>query len=120
MQVSTATLASLIISATWVLCVVARPLNWWKVLLVGMSAAMYPLIFLLPWTSQLFFLDAGNWDLMKWGLFAGVCGAVMIETLWWITGSMRTRNRWMRTRNRYMDELAEQRREESARVRANG
>ncbi len=122
MQVSTATLASLIISATWVLCVVARPLNWWKVLLVGMSAAMYPLIFLLPWTSQLFFLDAGNWDLMKWGLFAGVCGAVMIETLWWITGSMRDEKQfvWMRTRNRYMDELAEQRREESARVRANG
>lgn len=120
-QVSTATLAALILSATWVLCVVARPLKWWKVLLVVMSAAMYPIIFLWEWTAKLFFLDASNWDLMKWGLLAGLCGAVTIEVLWWVTGAARDEKRfvWARTRDKYLEELAEERREESAQVRAN-
>lgn len=121
-QVSTATLAALIISATWVLCVVARPLNWWKVLLVVMSAAMYPVIFLWDWSAQLFFLDASNWGLMKWGLLEGVCGAVAIEVLWWVIGAVRDEKRfvWMRTRDKYVEQLSKDRRKESERVRTNG
>lgn len=121
-QVSTATLAALICSATWVLCVVARPLRWWKVLLVMVSIGMYPTIFLWERTANLFFLDASNWSLMRWGLLAGVIGAVLIEITWWVTGLVTHEKNfvWMRTKDKYLEELAEERRKESARVRAEG
>ena len=105
-QISTATLSALIVTATWVLCVVARPLQWWKILLVVLSAAMYPLIFLWPFTAHLFFLDATNGELMKWGLLAGVCGAILVEIFWWIAGVLKGERQfvWERTHTRFEEE----------------
>ncbi|HNV13815.1 MAG TPA: HAD-IC family P-type ATPase, partial [Dermatophilaceae bacterium] len=55
-QASTASLACLIIVATWVLSVVARPYEWWKVALLVLSVAAYVAIFLVPFTQSLFLL----------------------------------------------------------------
>ena len=47
-QASTAALITLLISALWVLAVVARPYEWWRVALVAVSALAYVVIFSLP------------------------------------------------------------------------
>lgn len=119
-QISTATLATLIVTATWVLCVVARPLRWWKILLVVLSAAMYPVIFLWPFTAKVFFLDATNGVLMEWGLLAGLCGAVLVEILWWVTGAVKGERRfvWARTRERFEAEQQDAKMAEAARKRS--
>ena len=82
-QASTAALAALIVSATWVLAVVARPYQWWKVGLIALSLAAYALIFTLPVTQALFVLDSSNVAFMETGLLIGAVGAAAIEALWW-------------------------------------
>ena len=82
-QEATAALAALIVAATWVLAVVARPYEWWKVALIAASVAAYVLIFTWPLTQQSFFLDSSNQALMRTGLLMGAAGAVLIEALWW-------------------------------------
>ena len=47
-QASTAALITLLISALWVLAVVARPYQWWRVALVATSAVAYVVIFAVP------------------------------------------------------------------------
>ena len=88
-QASTASLACLIIVATWVLSVVARPYEWWKVALLVSSVAAYVAIFLVPFTQSLFLLDAGNAAMMRTGLTVGLAGAATIEAIWWIQGRLR-------------------------------
>ena len=88
-QASTASLACLIIVATWVLSVVARPYEWWKVALLVLSVAAYVAIFLVPFTQSLFLLDAGNAAMMRTGLTVGLVGAAAIEAIWWIQGRLR-------------------------------
>ncbi len=88
-QASTASLACLIIVATWVLSVVARPSEWWKVALLVSSVAAYVAIFLVPFTQSLFLLDAGNAAMMRTGLTVGLAGAATIEAIWWIQGRLR-------------------------------
>jgi len=97
-RVSTATLTTLIVAATWVLAVVARPYEWWKVALIGLSAVAYALIFLLPWTQTLFLLDASDTASMTQALGVGLVAAVVIEVAWWIQGRLRGEKRrlWLR------------------------
>ena len=96
-RVSTATLVTLIVAATWVLAVVARPYEWWKVALIGLSVVAYALIFLLPWTQSLFLLDASDTTAMTRALGIGFVAAVVIEAAWWIQGRVRGEKRrlWM-------------------------
>ena len=85
-QATTATLAGMIVAATWVLAVVARPYQWWKVALVVVSGLAYLLIFSWPLTRELFLLDVGDSRAMATGLLAGAIGAVLIEFAWWGAG----------------------------------
>lgn len=82
-QSATAALAALIVAATWVLSVVARPYELWKIALIALSALMYPIIFFLPITQKLFILDPSNSQAMFVGLIAGIIGAAAIEGIWW-------------------------------------
>ena len=84
MPASTASLACLICVATWVLAVVARPYEWWKIALIGLSAAAYVAIFALPFTRTLFLLDPSDGTAMRTGLLVGLGGAVAVEAIWWI------------------------------------
>ncbi len=85
-QATTATLACMIVAATWVLAVVARPYQWSKVALVLVSGLAYLLIFSWPFTQSLFLLDVGNAGALRTGLVAGLIGAVLIELTWWLRG----------------------------------
>ncbi|GAB5901138.1 HAD-IC family P-type ATPase [Mycolicibacterium mageritense] len=87
-QASTAALITLLVSSVWVLSVVARPYEWWRVLLVAVSVLAYVLIFAMPVTQKLFMLDPSNAPLTFMALGIGVIGAALIEVLWWVQGAM--------------------------------
>lgn len=78
-QASTATLLVLLIMAVWVLCVVARPLNLWKTLLILGSAAGYAVIFTVPALQRVLLLDASNVGLLIDAVVVGLIGSVAIE-----------------------------------------
>ena len=87
-QASTAALITLLVSSVWVLSVVARPYEWWRVALVAVSVVAYLLIFAMPWTQHLFLLDPSNLALTTTALGIGLMGAVLIEVLWWVQGAV--------------------------------
>ncbi|MCK0172708.1 cation-translocating P-type ATPase [Mycolicibacterium sp. F2034L] len=85
-QASTAALITLLVSAVWVLAVVARPYEWWRIALVAGSALAYLVIFSLPLAQELFILDPTNIEVTSIALAIGALGAVLIEALWWVQG----------------------------------
>ncbi|NUP73137.1 MAG: HAD-IC family P-type ATPase, partial [Sinomonas sp.] len=88
-QASTSALITLIAIALWVLAIVARPYEWWKVLLVGVMMAASFAMFALPLTRQLFELDPGNADHTFTALACAAVGIAVIELGWWIDGWLR-------------------------------
>ena len=87
-QASTAALITLLVTAIWVLAVVARPYEWWRVALVGGSALAYVVIFSIPWAQELFILDPTNVAITSMALGVGLVGAAGIEALWWWQGRL--------------------------------
>ncbi|MDY6871206.1 MAG: cation-translocating P-type ATPase [Actinomycetota bacterium] len=87
-QASTAALITLLVTAVWVLAVVARPYEWWRVGLVGVSALAYGVIFSIPWAQELFILDPTNVATTSTALGVGLVGAAAVEALWWGQGRL--------------------------------
>ena len=87
-QASTAALITLLVSAVWVLAVVARPYQWWRVALVAVSGATYVVIFAIPLARELFMLDFSNVKTTSIALLIGVLGAAAIEVIWWVQGAV--------------------------------
>lgn len=87
-QASTAALVTLLVSAVWVLAVVARPYQWWRVALVAASGAAYVVIFAIPLARELFMLDFSNVKTTSIALLIGVLGAAAIEVIWWVQGAV--------------------------------
>lgn len=80
-QAATAALATQILIAWWVLVVVARPLNLWRLaLLIGSIAAYIP-IFSLASAQKLFLLDPSSTEKMTVALICGAIGIVLVELL---------------------------------------
>lgn len=87
-QASTAALITLLVGAVWVLAVVARPYQWWRLALVAVSALAYVVIFALPLAQEKFMLDPSNAALTSMALGIGVVAATVVELLWWIQGRL--------------------------------
>ena len=87
-QASTAALITLLVTAVWVLAVVARPYEWWRVLLVSLSGLAYVVIFSIPLAQKTFMLDSSNLAVTSIALVIGVTGAAVIEVLWWVQGAL--------------------------------
>jgi cation-transporting ATPase E len=87
-QASTAALITLLVSAVWVLAVVARPYQWWRVALVGLSALAYVVIFSLPLARRAFLLDPSNLQVTSLALGIGLVAAAVIELIWWVQGAI--------------------------------
>lgn len=83
-QASTAALITLLMTALWVLAVVARPYEWWRVALVIASGLAYVVIFSLPLARKEFLLDPSNVAVTSTALGIGVLGAAAVEAAWWI------------------------------------
>jgi cation-transporting P-type ATPase E len=87
-QASTAALITLLMTALWVLAVVARPYQWWRVALVVASALAYVVIFSIPLAQEKFLLDPSNAVVTSTALGIGALGAAAIEATWWIRARM--------------------------------
>ncbi|SHI39348.1 cation-transporting ATPase E [Tessaracoccus bendigoensis DSM 12906] len=88
-QASTATLIALIMTATWMLSVVARPYVWWRVVLVCVAYAFYFAVFALPFAHRWLMLDLTNLHTVTIGVLVGLAGMAAIEVLWWVTAIVR-------------------------------
>ncbi len=86
-QASTAALITLLVTAVWVLAVVARPYEWWRVVLVAASGLAYVVIFSIPLAQKAFMLDPSNVGVTSIALLIGALGAAVIELSWWVQGS---------------------------------
>ncbi|MCH9666364.1 MAG: cation-translocating P-type ATPase [Actinomycetia bacterium] len=85
-QASTAALITLLVSALWVLAVVARPYEWWRVALVAVSGLAYVVIFGIPQARELFMLNISNLATTSTALSIGLLGAAAVEVIWWLQG----------------------------------
>ncbi len=85
-QASTAALITLLVSAVWVLAVVARPYEWWRVALVAVSGLAYVVIFSIPVAREQSMLDPSNVEVTTVALVVGFIGAALIEMIWWVQG----------------------------------
>ncbi|SPM34739.1 Magnesium-transporting ATPase (P-type) [Mycobacterium rhizamassiliense] len=83
-QASTAALITLLVAAVWVLAVVARPYQWWRVALVATCGLAYVAIFSTPWAQKKFLLDPSNLRVTGTAVAIGLLGAAAIEATWWI------------------------------------
>ncbi|MVU82110.1 HAD-IC family P-type ATPase [Nocardia sp. ET3-3] len=84
-QAGTTALITLLIIAVWVLAIVARPWNWWKILLVTGSVAGYLILFAVPFTRHFFKLDPSNVALTTSAVICGAIGIVLVEVAWWLS-----------------------------------
>jgi cation-transporting ATPase E len=87
-QASTAALITLLVTALWVLAVVARPYQWWRLALVIGAGLAYVVIFSLPVAQEKFMLDPSNLVTTSIAVGIGVLGAAVIEAMWWIRARM--------------------------------
>jgi cation-transporting ATPase E len=87
-QASTAALITLLVGALWVLAVVARPYQWWRVALVVASALSYVFIFSIPFARKEFMLDPTNMAVTSMALGIGLFAAALVEVIWWVQGAM--------------------------------
>ncbi|MEB3070226.1 HAD-IC family P-type ATPase [[Mycobacterium] vasticus] len=87
-QASTTALITLLATAGWVLAVVARPYQWWRLMLVICCGLAYVGIFAIPLAREKFLLDPSNVALTAMALGIGVLGAAVIEAMWWVRGAM--------------------------------
>ena len=76
-QASTAALITLLVTAVWVLAVVARPYQWWRVALVAVSGLAYVVIFSIPLAQKAFMLDSSNMVITSMALGIGLVGAAV-------------------------------------------
>jgi len=99
-QASTAALITLLVTAVWVLAVVARPYQWWRVALVLVSGLAYVVIFSIPAAQKTFMLDPSNMVITLMALGVGLVGAATIEAIWWVQGRIlgEPRRLWRRAR----------------------
>ncbi|WP_025348666.1 HAD-IC family P-type ATPase [Nocardia nova] len=84
-QTGTTALITLLVIAVWVLAIVARPWNWWKILLIAGSVTGYLILFAVPFTRHFFKLDPSNVELTGVAFACGAVGVVLVELAWWIT-----------------------------------
>ena len=85
-QASTSALITLLIGAVWVLAVVARPYQWWRVGLVATSALAYVAIFAIPLAREKFMIDPSNAEATAGSIAIGLAAGGLIEALWWMQG----------------------------------
>jgi cation-transporting ATPase E len=92
-QAGTSALITLIMIALWVLAVVARPYQWWKVVLLAGSLLGYVVLFSVPFTREFFALDPSNVAYTTIAVTCGAIGVVLVECIWWVSGRLHGEHR---------------------------
>jgi cation-transporting P-type ATPase E len=78
----TAAMVTLFTVSLWVLTLVARPLVWWKYLLIGAMATGFLLVALLPVGRRIFDMDFSGWGQIGTSLLVAACAGAALELLW--------------------------------------
>lgn len=81
-QATTAALITMIMVATWVLSVVARPYQWWRAGLVAFAYGFYGLLIHLPFSQRILELDTSNMRAMLLAYLIGGIGMAAVEVMW--------------------------------------
>jgi cation-transporting ATPase E len=76
----------------WVLVLVARPLNWRRILLIGSMLAAFAGVLAIPWLRTFFALPLPGWDGMVEALGVGAVALVALEVAWRFTGWLHARS----------------------------
>ncbi|SEH01745.1 cation-transporting ATPase E [Nonomuraea solani] len=86
----TSAVIALFLTTWWVLVLIARPLNWWRVVLVGAMAVTFAIGLTLPFVREFFALEPGDLgkDLTAVGI--SILAAVMISVAVKVAGTLRT------------------------------
>ena len=87
-QATTAALMTMIMVATWVLSVVARPYQWWRVGLVAFAYGFYGLLIHLPFSQRILELDTSNARAMMLAYLIGGIGMAAVEVMWHVRARM--------------------------------
>ncbi len=82
----TAAVVTLFLVTWWVLILIARPLNAWKIMLVGAMAILFALALAIPFTRAFFELGTGGWTAV--GISAAAAAGISIAVK--LTGTLRT------------------------------
>jgi cation-transporting ATPase E len=78
----TSAMITLFTASLAVLLLVARPLVWWKSLLVGTMAGLFVLVMVVPAGRRFFQLQFGAWQQTAASFGVAVVAAVILEILW--------------------------------------
>ena len=78
----TSAMVTLFAVGIWVLMLVARPLAWWKAVLIAVMSGGFVLVALLPVGRRVFDLHFGGWQQTLTALAVAGCAAVALEVLW--------------------------------------
>ena len=85
----TSAMITLFTASLAVLLLVARPLVWWKTILVATMAGLFVLVGVLPVGRRIFQLDFGAWQQTVLSFAVAAVAAVVLEIVW----------RWARARD---------------------
>ncbi|MFB9627301.1 HAD-IC family P-type ATPase [Nonomuraea helvata] len=86
----TSAVITLFLTTWWVLVLIARPLNWWRIALVGAMAAAFAIGLTIPFVRHFFALEPGDIsnDLTAVGI--SIVAALMISVAVKVAGTLRT------------------------------
>ncbi|MGN9843409.1 HAD-IC family P-type ATPase [Nonomuraea sp. H19] len=89
-QDQTAAVIALFLTTWWVLVLIARPLNWWRVALVGSMAVAFGIGLTLPFVRAFFALEPGGIrnELIAVGIAVAAAAAISIAVK--VAGTLRT------------------------------
>lgn len=98
-QASTATLLAVMVAGGWAMIAIARPYQWWKIVMIATMITLAVLtVFWVPgWYAQMLpvwpwlatadpQLDPSNVAMNMIGVWFGLGAAVLVEAMWWISG----------------------------------
>ncbi|MFI7642208.1 HAD-IC family P-type ATPase [Nonomuraea sp. NPDC049400] len=89
-QDQTSAVITLFLTTWWVLVLIARPLNWWRIALVGAMAAAFAIGLTIPFVRHFFALEPGDVSNDLTAIGISVVAAVMISVAVKVAGTLRT------------------------------
>ncbi|MFC4111731.1 HAD-IC family P-type ATPase [Nonomuraea zeae] len=88
-EVQTSAVITLFLTTWWVLVLIARPLNWWRVVLVGAMAALFAAGLSLPFVRAFFALAPGDLGKDLTAVGVSIVAAAAISVAVKVAGTLR-------------------------------
>jgi cation-transporting ATPase E len=74
--------------AWWVVVMIARPLNAWRVALVLSMVGAFLLVLTVPWLRHFFAFSVPSTADAVVAVLVGIAGIAVLEVLWWVMGRL--------------------------------